>query len=483
MNYIEHEFHNQGYDSVDIFYGNDFIKTIKFNDQGFLGDQNQKTYVDYKFNIEGNDLILTIDLSASNILIVIEDENIENYINDSFDLNDFDFALNFEDEETQISLQIPFYMPTITYTNLASSIVYDVDHQNVIPLFDVDSLERFESYQNDEIITFNHFLDLEFSDKVANQEMIDQAVSQRKEEKKVYGQQVTVIPEKNHQKLTNSEIIDSYNRIENKSLVIPVLNWDRDENIIDDIIALDESFEYIALRVSSSYGRFVDFIETLKERFTNNLDDFYIIFDMNNNFALEQYQAGIISTSKVFNKVIYLGAQVSASDISKARGSETNINHIFNNKPLEIFESLSNIASQEESNIYGYGDYCGFDRKSISRSKGGRPTARVVLTSVDKCKKMLVRRAWEEEDSKKDSKGNELSTGLIHSMNRLMFDIQNGELDQVSGIVFLDPENYDTDEALKEFYPQRPAAGLLKTICLRHNYLSIVKNFMPIQNS
>ncbi|MDO8453024.1 MAG: hypothetical protein Q7S59_00465 [Sulfurimonas sp.] len=480
MNYIEHEFHNQGYDSIDIFYGNDFIKTINFNDKGFVGEQNKKTYIDYRFNIDSNDLILTIDLSESTILIVIEDENIANYINDSFNLNDFDFALNFKNEETQISLQIPFYMPTITYTNLASSIVYDVeDYPHTVPLFDIDSEDRFNSYIADDIILFKHFLDLEFSDKIANKEDIEAAKTIKKEARKLKLTSTTELPDKDHQRLTNEEIINSYNSLTNKTLVIPVLNWERDSHITQDIKDLEE-FENIAIRISSSYIRFIDFIDTLKSEFTDKLDSFYIIFDMNNNFAIDQFSDMIIIASKIFSRVIYLGSPFSASDISKARGTETNMNHIYKNKTLEIFDSLLKLSRENDVNLYGYGDYCGFDRKSITRSTGGRPTARVVLASVDKSKKILVRRAWDNMDLKAGS----TSIGLIHSMNQLMLDIQNGKLDKDfhSGAIFLNTDDYDTDQALKEFYPQRPAAGLLKTICLRHNYLSIVKNFMPLQN-
>lgn len=479
MNYIEREFENQKYDYLDIIYGNNFVKTIELKE----GDQDGLyTYVDYNFQVRENVLNLTIDVTSSTILIVIEDENDENYITGNFNLTDFDFSLYYAKSD-EVDLKIPFYMPTVSYTNLASTIVYDAEeYLNTVPFFDVDSLERFEAYKQDEIITFRHFLDLEFSDKVINKSDIEEAKGQRKIEKQLDGIQTTRIPDKEHVILDYGEVIDNYNSIENKANVIPVLNWVRGENLIDGIEALSD-FDCIAIRISSSYGKFLEYaVNEIKIKFSDHLEDFYIIFDMSNNFALEQFEDGIIAAASIFKKVIYLGSPFSAFDISKDRNTETNMNHISYNYPLEIFDFLQNKANKKQFPLLGYGDYCGFDRKTISRSTGGRPSARVVLCSIDTTKMILVRRAWDNMDLKKDSKGN-TSIGLIYSMDKLMLDIQNGVLDSDSGSQFLDEVNYDTDEALKDFYPTRPSPATLKTICLRHNYLSIVKNFMPAQKS
>jgi hypothetical protein len=256
----------------------------------------------------------------------------------------------------------------------------------------------------------------------------------------------------------------------------------RGENLIDAINALVD-FDCIAIRISSSYGKFLEYAENeIKKVFPDNLEDFYIIFDMSNNFAVEQFEDGIITAASIFQKVIYLGSPFSAFDLSKSRNTETIMNHISNNSPLKIFDYLQNKATQKDAPLLGYGDYCGFDRKSISRSTGGRPSARIVLCSVDKTKKILVRREWDENDLKTDENGNE-SIGLIHSMDQLMLNLHNGVLDRDSGSRFLDEINYDTDDALKQFYPTRPSPRTLKMTCLRHNYLSIVKNFMTVQSS
>ena len=151
--------------------------------------------------------------------------------------------------------------------------------------------------------------------------------------------------------------------------------------------------------------------------------------------------------------------------------TETNMNHVSSNKPLEIFSILQKICHN-----LSYGDYCGFDRKTITRAVGGRPTARVVLASTDDSMKMLVRRAWDDRDEKKDANGN-ITIGLIHSMTLLMLDIRDKELDEVRGVPFLD-DFYDVDESLHKYYPERPSPGILKTMCLRHNYLTIVNNFL-----
>jgi len=481
MNYIEREFENHDYDYIDIIYGNNFVKTIELEKVDLDG---LYTYVDYNFQVEENVLNLTIDVTKSTVLIIIEDESDENYINGSFNLTDFDFSLYYA-EPNVMDFKIPFYMPTVSYTNLASSIVYDAaEHLNTIPFFDVDSLERFEAYKQDDLISFKHFLDLEFSDKVINQSDINEAREQRKKEKKIDGIQSTKIPDKVHEDLDYNEIINNYNSIEIKTDVIPVLNWARGENLVDDIKALPD-FDCIAIRVSSSYGRFLEYAEKeIKNEFADNLEDFYIIFDMSNNFAVEQFEDGVIAAAAIFPKIIYLGSPFSAFDLSKARNTETNMNHISHNTPLEIFDYLQNKATQKDTPLLGYGDYCGFDRKSISRSTGGRPSARIVLCSVDKTKKILVRREWDERDLKTDKKGN-ISIGLIHSMDQLILNLHIGvlDIDPSSGSHFLDEVNYDTDEALKHLYPARPSPATLKTICLRHNYLSIVKNFMPVQSS
>ena len=313
-------------------------------------------------------------------------------------------------------------------------------------------------------------------DRITNKEEIEEAIKLRKEEAKLHGagNQITEKPDRKYKNLISSEIITEYETIKNKDIVIPVLNWRRGDEIADDIKLILKSFNNVAIRVTTSYSKFNDSLTKLKEDLTDYRTNIYIIFDMNNNFATEQYDQVVESTSILF-KTIYLGAQFSASDISKKRKDpvETDINHIYTNKPLEIFEKLLS-----ETAIYGYGDYCGFDRKSITRSSGGRPTARVVLASIDKSKKMLVRRAWDNRDLKSNQ-----SQGLINSMNKLMLDIKNAVLDKHDGILFLDDNSYDTDKALKEFYPDRPSAGVLKTICLRHNFLATKNNFMSTQNS
>lgn len=475
MNYIEREFENHDYDFIDIIYGNNFIKTIELEK---VDSDSLYTYVDYNFEVEYNTLNLTIDVTESSVLIVIEDENDENYINASFDLSDFDFSLYYA-EPDEADLKIPFYIPTVAYTNLASSIVYDAaEYPNTVPFFDVDSVERFEAYKEDDLIAFKHFLDLEFSDHVINQSAIDAAKKQRKEAKKL-GVKQDDIPKKKFAQLDHSEILAHYNSISDKTNVIPVLNWARGEDLIDAIKALND-FPNIAIRISSSYGKFLEYTENnIKKEFPDHLDDFYIIFDMSNNFAVEQFEEGIIVAASIFPKVIYLGSPFSALDLSKDRNTKTNMNHISHNTPLEIFDYLQDKAKRNESPLLGYGDYCGFDRKTISRSTGGRPSARIVLCSVDKTKKILVRREWDERDLKTDDDGNE-SIGLIHSMDQLILNLHNGvlDIDASSGSRFLDEVNYDTDDALKNFYPDRPSPGTLKTTCLRHNYLSIVKNFM-----
>ena len=479
MNYIELELHDKGYKSIDIFYGDTLVKTVEIDSKMFKQTSTGKLYVDYDIEVENYQITLTIEINKLSILIVLEADSFDRKFSGNLDLNQFDFIPNSTEDEIkdteESKLIIPFYMPTITYTNLASSIVFDIDNPNIVPLFDIDSEDRLDSYKSDDLINFQHFLDLEFMDRITNKEEIDKAIKRRKQEAKIHGpgNQITTKPNREYQNLNGSEIIKKYIEIEEKESIIPVLNWGRGDNIMSDVKSILNDFNNVAIRVTTSYSKFNDSLQDLKKELETYKSNIYIIFDMNNNFAIEQFDQLIESTSVIF-KTIYLGAQFSASDISKKRKDpiETDINHISPNKPLEIFEKLLN-----ETAVHGYGDYCGFDRKTITRSSGGRPTARVVLASVDKSKKMLVRRAWDNRDLKSNQ-----SQGLIHSMNKLMLDIRNGVLDKDNGVLFLNEKNYDTDEALKIFYPDRPSAGVLKTICLRHNYLSTKNNFMTIQN-
>ncbi|WP_345969465.1 hypothetical protein WCX72_08965 [Sulfurimonas sp. HSL1-6] len=474
MTYIEREYYNNNYSSVDILFAGDYIGTIPFNSPKFETYGDIKTYVDYEFEVEGNTVTLTIDITESTVLIVVEDENIDNYITGDFDLDEFDFAFNNIEEDTETSLKIPFYMPTLTYTNLASSIVYDIDRPNIVPLFDIDSIERFDAYKKDEIITFSHFLDIEFIEEVINEDVRTAAKEARKREAQIFGKgnQVTELPEKQYEYLQSHQIIEKYLSIENKDTVIPVLNWERGHQIVEDIKTILESFVSVAIRISKGHSSFNERLEDIYQEVDGQADNIYLIYDMSNNFADEQYQPLIEEAIKYFAKTIYLGAQVAAKDISLKAGVETNINFIFDNQPLEIFANFQ----KSNVNLFGYGDYCGFDRKTVTRAMGGRPTARVVLASVDDSKKLLVRRGWDKRDEKKDKYGAVVSYGLINSMNKLMEDIQQGALEGEESR-FIDSE-YDTDEALKNYYPDRPSPGTLKTMCLRHNYLSVVKNFV-----
>ena len=475
MNYIEQEFHNDGYISIDIYYLDEHISNISLYDEKFIGKNDSKTYIEY-LDIDGSQVSLAIDRTDSSIVVVMEDENINGYFNGDFDLNNIEFILNkYEDEVEKCDLSIPLYVPTLSYTNLMSSIVYDIDEENIIPLIDVDSVERLQKYLEDEILLFKHFLDLEFIDMVVNSEAIEEAKEKRKEERKLYGpgKQITDLPDKLRENLDDREITQKYLEISPKNLIIPVLNWSRGKEIFTDINKLLEVYGEIAIRVSSSFSSFSEtcdsFIEELPKGFS--LNNIYVILDLSNNFVVSQYIDTVQIISQKFENTIYLGAQFGVGEISKRRETETNMNHISSNKPLEIFSIL-----QKSCPNLSYGDYCGFDRKTITRAVGGRPTARVVLASTDDSMKMLVRRAWDERDEKKDSNGN-ITIGLIHSMTLLMKDIKDGKVDEVKGVPFLD-DLYDVDESLHEYHPERPSPGILKTMCLRHNYLTIVNNFL-----
>ena len=293
MNYIEQEFYNNDYVSVDIWYEDEIIDSISLYDERFIGNKASKTYIDY-LDIRGTQVSLTIDLAGSSIVIVIEDENIDGHVDVDFNLNNFEFILNtYEEEIDDVSFNIPLYMPTLTYTNLMSSITYDIESPNIVPLIDVDSVERLEKYKEDEILIFRHFLDLEYMDEIVNHQEIEEAKEQRKKERKLLGSgnQVTLLPNKQRERLKNSEIIQKYKDMSNKELIIPVLNWDRGQEVISDINELLKSYSEVAIRVSSSFSSFHEATDAMMEGLIEGVssDNIHIILDLSNNFALSQY--------------------------------------------------------------------------------------------------------------------------------------------------------------------------------------------------
>ncbi|MBD3797204.1 MAG: hypothetical protein IE887_05610 [Campylobacterales bacterium] len=267
MNYREEEFYNNGYTGIDLYYGDEYVCTVSLFDEKFIGNKKSKTYIDY-LEINGFQFSLTIDLTNSSVIVVIEDENVGSYYQSGeFELDAFEIIpTSYIEEEEEVRVEIPLYVPALTYTNLMSSIVYDIDTPNILPLIDVDSVERFEKYLKDEIILFRHFLDLENVDQVINKEAIEEAKEKRKEERKLYGsgKQQTEIPEKKSVTLTEEEIVDLYSTIVNKELIIPVLTWNRQKTIHQDIFDLKKNnYDSIAIRVNSSFSGFLESSDTL----------------------------------------------------------------------------------------------------------------------------------------------------------------------------------------------------------------------------
>ena len=59
-------------------------------------------------------------------------------------------------------------------------------------------------------------------------------------------------------------------------------------------------------------------------------------------------------------------------------------------------------------------------------------------------------------------------------MRRLLRDISENEIDKD----FLNEELCDSDEGLKSFGETTTTPGKIKTLCLRHNVISIIHNFI-----
>jgi hypothetical protein len=435
------------------------IPIAKFGEKYF---DSINTDVDY-FGFNGQEF--EISISASNVGVHISIELLSD--DDTDNLNEFDINIMFDSEEEihADNLRINYYVPTAPYTATISSALYGLaDNKIIIPMLDIENESKLASYKEDELIDFKHYLDISSLQYFTNQQDYEDAKLVRKQEKKDHGEMRTEYPELIQKTISMSKKISILNSLENKKNIIPVYIWDKTSTFTE----LEEFFNGImnnfynfAIRVYGNQNSFIEDIKKIKMLF-----DFHIIMDMDINFNTSDINYYIDIYKKDFSKIIYLGAQFKASGIS-IRQDDTNYNHIQPNQTLNTYENLL----EDHSNI-DYGDYCGFDRKTLSEMpKGGRPSARVVLCSLDISKQILIRRGWNEKD-RKVIKGRE-SIGAINSMETLLCDIQKGLLDKVNKSIFLNEEKCDADAALKSFCPEREKPAVIKTLCIRHNIGSI----------
>ncbi len=423
---------------------------------------------------EFNNITYEINITSSNVGTYIILESIE----DSDDINDLEIYIDYQDEEeySQKSiLTIDLYVPTLSYTNTTSSVLYDlVSSEKILPLIDIETIDKFNAYITDEMIDFKHFLDIYSMKEMQNRAQRENAKLLRKKEKKELGKMVTAIP-KPIEKFINANSKTNYlKEIENKTNIIPIFKWD-DSADLDDfksfIMRLNGEYPEIGLRISSLRSFFNNISEISK------IYDIHLILDLNTNFDKNKIKNLIVDIQEFsFLRIIYLGAQFDIEDITIPR-DDTNDNIINSNQPLWVYESIFNDTRINKT--IGYGDYCGFDKKTITEMPaGGRGTARVVLSSLDDSKKVLIRRGWDDADITKDKITGKSKLGYGKSMKKLLKDINLGELDNEQNSKFMDIKICDADISLKDFYPDITTPGIIKTLCFRHNVISIKHNYI-----
>lgn len=418
-------------------------------------------------NNEGVSFYLVAIITQNGVEINIETEDYY------YDMDRIEFNLvNVEQKETPLSLD--FYMPTLSYTKTTSSILFDLaDSDKIIPLIDITQLDRFDEYAADELINYLHYLDLNGIEKIINNKERDEIKKLRKEQKSIQGEASAKIPDYEYLAMEFLEVIKLFTRINDKTKVIPCFTWGDASNftalqLFND--ALKDEYQTLAIRVVE-FSNFQNQLSSIRA-----MADFHIILDMNTNKDLSFIEPKIKQVqTESFQKIIYLGTPFTAQELSiSIHSGDINTNVIRDNTSLMILKSLYALGYTDVK----YGDYCGYDRRTlIKHPKGGTPTARVVLLSLEPTETILIRRGWDSRDKLIGTGGRTL-IGSKFSMTRLLKDIHDGFVDHEMGIQYLDETTIDVDEALKDQYPDNTSAGIIKTWCLRHNISAICKTYL-----
>ena len=407
------------------------------------------------------------------INICIEKENINVTLGTEAEDSDIDEFFIMIDEASEDTLTIEYYVPTAPYTGTISTALYGLTSDKVVPMIDVENEKKFREYLTDELLEFEHYLDLSSMKYIVNEDLRDTIKMKRKQEKKINGRMLTPLPAVFEEIRSLDDKILAYKSIEKKDIVTPVYLWDENANI-EELKEFfnqlkDEKFPQFSIRLLSKTTFFFNIREV------QNIYDFVIFMDLNTNFNISNITTYLNSLYSCFTKIVYLGAHFLPTQMTISR-DELNENHIRSNQPLEVYQAL-----KRKFPMLWYGDYCGFDRKTLSSMpKGGRPSARVILESLDDSKKVLIRRGWDDRDETVTQSG-EVKIGMIFSMHKLLCDIKQGYLDCVpviNGDLFMDENLCDADEGLKGYCPDRTTPGEIKTLCIRHNVFSVIHNYI-----
>ncbi|NLK67433.1 MAG: hypothetical protein GX282_08175 [Campylobacteraceae bacterium] len=441
---------------MEIYY--DSLSKI-LNDKDFIKPEN----ISISASIDSGDKSLEISIMSDDRLL---------------DLGIFD--VDFVEEigyEIDYIEKINFYMPTISYTKTTSSLLYGLtDSNSIIPLIDITLEDRYEDYLKDELIDYKHFLDLSFMEGDKNKELREKIKAENLGKKREEKQK---LPEKENIALEQSDIINKYLQTQKEgknaipTLCIDTYNGDYDiESFYDK---LNGAYSEFAVRVV--YRRNFDYSEII-DKLASIADTFTVVLDFDTLLDLEEIKNTINEFKKYsFKRIISLSTTFESSDltISYNNSAEINSNVIKDNFSLINYFLLINTPNFEE---IGYGDYCGFDRKSLERYISyAIPSARVVLLSLDSISKtVLLRRGWDNKD--RTMIGGRFKFGWKFSMTKLLHDLHTGKADKEVGIRYLDSENIDVDGALKDQYPNNTTPANIKMMCMRHNIIAIKNQYL-----
>jgi hypothetical protein len=450
-----------------ISYGSEAIESFMLPSIIFE-DKHVDTIVEDEFSFDFESIEYQIDVFSSNAgtQITISTEYNDSAIDD--------FEMEIEEIPPEEANKVTYYVPTAPFTKTLSSALYGLaDDTTIIPMIDVENENKFNDYLEDDLVYFTHFLDISSLKYVVNQELREQVKEERKQEKKDIGHMSTPLPPVEEDVISLDEKVKKYKLIKDKEKVIPVYLWNEHATISDLIYfvqELQEDFPRFSIRILDK-NTFLDNIKKIKLIY-----EFIIFMDLNTNFNTKNIKTYLDKFLLYFDDIIYLGAHFLSSQMSVPPNA-LNKNHVRENFPMAVYQELLKYFSNLK-----YGDYCGFDRKTLSSlPKGGRPSARVILEDLDCSKKILIRRGWDDKDKTISKESGKIRLGVIHSMHKLLCDIQNGVLDQApqpNGNIFMDEIICDADDALKSYCPERTTPGEVKTLCIRHNIISVKHNYM-----
>jgi len=439
---------------------------IAINDESVASFNISAKDLNDDFIFEGISYGINITLTDTEIVITIDTELEDN------DIDNFDLRIECN-QENEHNININLYVPTAPFTNMLSSALFELaDNNKIIPMIDVENKSKFNHYLQDELIDFKHFLDLSSMKTNINEKARVKAKELRKLERKQKNSTSINIPEAIEEPMKLQDIINEFINIKkNKDKVIPVFLWNGEVSLGElkkfylDLSAI--GYSEFAIRLLDYNG----FIQNIKE--IREMHDFIILADLNTNFNIDYIKQYLKSLIDNFKNIVYLGAHFLPTQMTISR-NDANINNIMDNIPIMLYKELIKAYPSLH-----YGDYCGFDRKTLSSMpKWGTPTARVILESLDDSAKILIRRGWDNKDILHSSQSEKETIGVINSMTKLLRDIQNGKIDKAEEVVFMDTSLCDADKALKAYYPDRTSPGEIKTLCIRHNIFSVKHNYI-----